>query len=323
VSVADQWQARFAALSVDRAHGGPAPHKPLLLLAVLDLIEDGSLTADWVELSPELIETFQAYWHSVTPGRSRGQIALPFFHLRSDGFWRLVPQDGQAERLQAARSVRSATELRGLVRGAKLDPALWRVTQDANARSRLRVALISSYFSHEQATAIAKTQAELRSIAEYRHELIERADGEFNVFAPVPLEQHEPVRSAGFRAAIMRLYDHTCAVCGLRLVTPHGATALEAAHIVPFAVSRNDDPRNGLGLCKLHHWCFDQGLISVSVDMSVIVSDALDVRRPTEDRVLQFSGKPLLLPRDRRLLPAKEAVRWHQVNVLQRAHRRP
>lgn len=51
---------RFSKLRVDRdAINGLAPHKPLLLLAVLDLIEAGQLADGWVTLSPDLVVRFQ------------------------------------------------------------------------------------------------------------------------------------------------------------------------------------------------------------------------------------------------------------------------
>src|SRR3712207_9579083 len=41
------------------------------------------------------------------PFDRRGNIALPFFHLRSEGFWRLLPKPGKEEALSAAAQIRS------------------------------------------------------------------------------------------------------------------------------------------------------------------------------------------------------------------------
>lgn len=61
-----------------------APHKPLLLLSVMDLFAQGSITSNLIELGPELGELFTLCWSQVMePGR-RGNLAMPFFHLRSD-----------------------------------------------------------------------------------------------------------------------------------------------------------------------------------------------------------------------------------------------
>ncbi|MCB8986014.1 MAG: hypothetical protein H6659_19450 [Ardenticatenaceae bacterium] len=72
-----------------------APHKPLLLLAVLDLFAQGSLTTNLIELSPELGELFTTHWHTVRPPSQRGILTYPFYYLQSDGFWHLQPRLGQ------------------------------------------------------------------------------------------------------------------------------------------------------------------------------------------------------------------------------------
>lgn len=84
---------RFARLRTDKsparwasATSYRAPHKPLLLLAVLDLFEQGQMRSNRVPLSYELGETFIGYWERVLPFIRHGNLALPFFHLQSDGF---------------------------------------------------------------------------------------------------------------------------------------------------------------------------------------------------------------------------------------------
>ena len=97
----NQYIRLFSKLRTDRTGGwtavtqSQAPHKPILLLSVLDLFAQGRVTANLIEIMPELGELFAAYWLKVMPPERRGNLALPFFHLRSSGFWRLVPQPGQ------------------------------------------------------------------------------------------------------------------------------------------------------------------------------------------------------------------------------------
>ena len=49
----DYWLTKFSKLRVDRARGDPAPHKPLLLLVLCDLVEKASLPHNVLALSPE------------------------------------------------------------------------------------------------------------------------------------------------------------------------------------------------------------------------------------------------------------------------------
>jgi len=94
-------------LRTDRTGGwtdatqGQAPHKPILLFLVLDLFAQGRITTNLIEITPELGELFAAYWSKVIPPERRGNLALPFFHLRSSDFWHLLPQPGQEAALEA------------------------------------------------------------------------------------------------------------------------------------------------------------------------------------------------------------------------------
>ena len=93
----EQWLAKFAALKVDKARGDPAPHKPLLLLVVLELAEQVPSFGDVLALTPELAFRFCTYWSIVAHRRSQGpDIRYPFFYLRSDGFWSPLGADGKA-----------------------------------------------------------------------------------------------------------------------------------------------------------------------------------------------------------------------------------
>jgi putative restriction endonuclease len=73
------------------------------------------------------------------------------------------------------------------------------------------------------------------------------------------------VRNTYFAAKVVKeLHDHTCQVCGLRLMTPAGAYA-EAAHIRPLGAPHNgpDAIDNILCLCPNDHVLFDNGAIYI------------------------------------------------------------
>ena len=44
-----------------------APHKPFLLLSIIDLLAQGRITANLIEPSYELVDTFNTYWSSIMP----------------------------------------------------------------------------------------------------------------------------------------------------------------------------------------------------------------------------------------------------------------
>jgi hypothetical protein len=80
-------------------------------------------------------------------------------------------------------------------------------------------------------------------------------------------------RDAAFRAAVRDAYDDRCAVCGSGRMSPAGNPEIEAAHIYPKNMNGRDHVQNGIGLCKLHHWAFDCGWISLSDDYEILVKD--------------------------------------------------
>lgn len=52
----------------------------------------------------------------------------------------------------------------------------------------------------------------------------------------VPDDYPTAVRDQGFRRAIVTAYDHHCALCGIRILTLEGHTAVAAAHIIPWSI---------------------------------------------------------------------------------------
>ena len=71
----------FSKLRVDRSHG-IAPHKPILLSSVIELIEQEFFKQNQFFLSPELIAAFLKYWAELGSNAHHADVALPFFHLR-------------------------------------------------------------------------------------------------------------------------------------------------------------------------------------------------------------------------------------------------
>lgn len=300
-------------LKIDMAHG-PAPHKPVLLLSVIALIEDGQVTENRIELCPELAEAFIRYWSRVTDRKP--DISLPFFHLQSDKFWHLHPNTDYETALRVANQIKGISRLREVVSHASLDDEFFLLLTDTVDRETIRQTLIRTYF-HEHSEQVGELIEEAQQIGAYRESLIDEVESPFSTSKPRRRTGvNTKVRDAGFRQAIMRLYDYTCAVCELRIVTMDGESATEAAHIIPFRVSQNDDARNGISLCKLHHWAFDRGLFSLSGKHRVIVSGLMSDKRPTEWRLTELEDKCIQLPDRVKLRPAQEAMAWHRDNVL-------
>jgi putative restriction endonuclease len=176
--------------------------------------------------------------------------------------------------------------------------------------------LVESYFAPDVRSTLAEVGQIASESFEYSRELLDRSRGRFKVLeAPDMDEQyHTESRSTAFRRVVVQAYNHTCAMCGIRVVTPEGRTAVAAAHIVPWSVSHNDDPRNGMALCGLHHWTFDQGMVGVTPDYQIRISPAIPAEEAAEP-LLSLADRKLRRPTDQIIWPAKPALRWHLEHV--------
>ena len=304
----------------DQAHGPPTLHKPLLLLTVIELIEQGEIQENKILYSPILRETFKNYSLKVKPTKLND--VLPFYHLTGDGFWHLHANIRQETKLKDAPQIKTISALNEIVAYASLDESLFILLAEPQDRGSIRQAIIDEYFSDfKQIVDFIEEQQNIRrqKIEEYSDSLIGDANRPFSLYKPdkkiVSIQRETPLRSAGFRQAIMQIYKYTCAVCRLRICID-GKSITDAAHIVPFHKSYNDDVRNGISLCKSHHWAFDEGLISLNEDYQVIVAPSMFQQESTEWTLTRLKGKCARLPDDEQLRPAQEALAWHREEVL-------
>ena len=150
----------FLNLHTARSHKLPAPHKPLLLLSIIDLVERGFITSNKIELTDNLIRTFKAnanrfIGHSIV---FRPNIGQPFYHMQYEPFWQLVPASQIQEVSLAAdippqygvkKAVYSVKGLREQYKYALIDRELFELLQNTDVRAKLRTTLISKYLSQQ------------------------------------------------------------------------------------------------------------------------------------------------------------------------------
>jgi putative restriction endonuclease len=178
--------------------------------------------------------------------------------------------------------------------------------------------LIDTYFAPELHASLHAQAVTNQAAFQYSLTLVEEAkSGKRLQEALIPYSTIPPtVRDQGFRRAVVTAYAHRCAFCGIRMRTPDGHTVVDAAHIIPWAVSRNDDPRNGLSLCKLCHWTFDEGLLGVSHHYQVIATKALTAYGNIAGHLLTLHEQPIFQPVEVALWPDRDALHWHRTACL-------
>jgi putative restriction endonuclease len=206
----------------------------------------------------------------------------------------------------------SVTYLRKYALGAKLDDGLFLVMQSGEGREALREALLQSCFSVD-AVALLREQSIINREAFYYSKMLEEKAHLPLVKEIVEADNYRPAaRDQGFRRIIVKAYDHRCALCGVRIVTPDGHTVVDAAHIIRWSKTQNDDIRNGMALCKLCHWAFDEGMMGVSDSYAVITSRQIAANPNVPGFLLTLSGRCIIPPADVDLWPAREYLAEHR-----------
>lgn len=140
--------------------------------------------------------------------------------------------------------------------------------------------------SESSAEEIEEERSQLQRATESEPQLIEDEEQY--------TESRRRARDAAFTQLVRDAYDEQCAICGSARESPSGNPEVEAAHIYPKRDGGSDDVRNGIALCKLHHWGFDSGWLSLSDDHEILVTEASD--RNGYHEFKQLEGRQIRLP---------------------------
>jgi putative restriction endonuclease len=292
------WLGKLANLNAARTEArGVAPHKPLMLLTVIDLIESGDIPDGWVKYDVRLVSRFRDYWELVLERqRNQPDIPMPFHALGGDKdkIWERFTEEGQPSR------AKTTTRL------CSLDPSLFSCLQDAAFRRKARQTLVTIYFTPKEQVMLCARLA----LPVPETEAIKAMKLDADEFKA----RQKKGRDSRFKSDVLGGYYFTCALTGYRLDTETGSI-VQAAHIHQHAVSGNDDPRNGLALTPDAHWMFDAGLWTVipkGDDLLIhVAAGRFSESSPHGHSLSQFHKQPLKFHAHARLKPAHEHFTWH------------
>jgi putative restriction endonuclease len=289
-----------------RRHKNQAPHKPILLLAILHEIDTGRITADLITPSPELVAAFRLYWDALVPPDSGYQerMAYPFRYLRQDGFWELVvnshPVPPEPNRDYTLNQLATSWD------GGMFDDALWQLLIAPSTRAIFRQHLLSTYFNGAIPTVTSAQQSTYLYAQAQKLKL--QAKAKFvRKRVKEPSDEGYYVRNRLFPEVVKELYSFSCCVCRLNTNMGNNRSVVDGAHIMPFAEFHNNDPRNGISLCRNHHWGFDSGAWSLTDDQRIIVSPNLNSPVP-----YLVANSTIHLPADEEFWPDPVALEWHR-----------
>jgi putative restriction endonuclease len=284
---------------------GPAPHKPVFLITLLDRMDRADLAINQFEISPEWVALFKGNWSLLVDSQNQSEFGLPFFHLQTDGFWKVIRWDGT----QLKSVIKSMFVLAEEVHHCALTPEVYALCADPENRRRIRTFLLERYFPRTQSVYNKERyipvleDEELAVLNETQLSYTAQEDEDMGF-----------IRSGAFQRVVLRVYNHTCSISGLRVVATSGISMVDACHITPFHQTGDNSISNGFTLCPNLHRAFDRGLIAVDAEYRVVVSRSF-VEDQSSYGIRRFEGQPIQLPLRKKYFPSVEKFAWHREKV--------
>jgi putative restriction endonuclease len=313
----DKYLRIFQKLKIDRAHGN-APHKPILLISVLQTFQNGINNNQRIYITPELVALFKSNWNSLVTTNHDCRFALPFYHLTSDKFWKLISNPGFENILQLSASMKSFANLNAAVDCAIIDEDLYELMKDKNSTKILTQFLLDEYFPNSKGNFNNSSNSQQNLFDDIENKILKEPSEEYRHEIKKLLEQKNEeeifLRGSLFKREIPKIYNNTCCISGMKIDATINVSMVDACHIVPFSVSFDDTVTNGIALCPNLHRAFDRGLIAIDEKYKVVVSNNFK-EDGTNYSIKAFEGKEINLPKMKSYYPLRENLGWHFDNI--------
>ena len=134
----------FQTLNVNRAHGHASPHKVCMLLAVMDLIEQGVLADNAIPFNDALLDKFSHHMKMMGSESDRVHPHLPFYHLRSEPFWHHKVFPGKEFVYESLSRSNSQARVKDAIACAYLDKELYDYLRYSVTREQLKGVLFEN-----------------------------------------------------------------------------------------------------------------------------------------------------------------------------------
>ena len=301
---------RIGSLNRATVNGLKAPHKPILLLSVIESIAFGEIVENKIEISPLLVARFKDNWNRLVNNNIfQPNFALPFFHMQKEGFWKLKTYFGKEILVTSSHSIKSFSQLKESVAYSYLDSNLFALIQNPKTRNEIYRFITVKYFGK-----LETIHKQYGLVDEVTEQILNEPSIEYQKQIQIADDEEIFVRCGVFKRVVPKIYDYTCCVSGMRIISGYDIQMVDACHIVPFSVSHNDTISNGISLSPNLHRAFDRGLITLDEKNRVVISKSF-TEYPSENMLKLLEGKQILLPKDNKHYPSTENLKWHNYNI--------
>jgi putative restriction endonuclease len=216
--------------------------------------------------------------------------------------------------------MRSFGNLSVAVAFAEIDLGLFSLLSNKESREILKNALLKEYFQNQTVENQEDNYLEdlKNELNEPKSEYKNNLDNLKKILDPETYQIEIYNRGTIFRREIVKLYDETCCMSGLRVSATFTITMVDACHVEQFAKTFNNHPTNGIALCPNLHRAFDRGAISVNDNYEIILSKSFKENVESEYSFHKLQGKSIILPSDSQYNPSLEGFTWHRKNVFKK-----
>ena len=278
---------------------GSAPHKPLLVLAVLDWIEELKLERNEIPIGNGLYDLFDKYWNKLYDPTKTGKIHYPIRYLQSDDLgWKVLVN---SELLTEEKSKGYLKKNRAV---ASFDEIVWAFLQSPENRDLIRLAILNTYFPGKRQDIFS---GKPYALTEYEYEFFEERQAPYRT---TTVTRNSFVRDSFFRLSLLEIYRNTCAMSRMYLNPP--GQILQACHITPFSETGNNGVRNGIVLCANLHAAFDNGFVGIGEDYEILVNEKLFEERPSPYSIERLRGEQIWLPEKEQFWPSQQLLARHR-----------
>lgn len=294
---------------------GPAPHKPILLITLIELIRKGTVLDNRFEVNSDLVGLFQENWQLLVDTANQPDFTQPFYYLQSDKiegqpFWKLCTKTG----VPINAHIKSVNTLADILDYGALVDDLFLLLTNPVSNQLLMDYLIETFFSARKKTYYNAKQNGVGYYKELEDYVLNDPTVKYKNIK-IETEEEVFVRCGLFKRYIPQLYQSTCAFTGMKLTSTFRHSFIDACHIVPFSVSQNDKVTNGIALCPNMHRAFDRGLLSITPDFRIKVSSHIYEDESHDYSLKRLMNKPITLPATKQYWPSQDNLEWHNLNV--------
>lgn len=136
IELLDYYTIAFQSLKQGPTKYGLAPHKPILLLSIIDLIEELKIVDNYIPIDQLLKDKYTENWEKLVNTNHDCDINKPLYHLQNDNFWTAIMTNGN--QLDKARGISK-------IKYGQLDEPLFQLVQSNEYRPILRMIILDAY----------------------------------------------------------------------------------------------------------------------------------------------------------------------------------